>query len=86
MPPPWQAEQFRTFMGRNTDPTASRDVVIQAGAYAEHQFTGVRIDGRETAIGDTSLGVHLAPGAGATLEIDMERYVNAPTFASPWDR
>ena len=70
----------------NTDPTASRDVVIQAGAYAEHQFTGVRIDGRETAIGDTSLGVHLAPGAGATLEIDMERYVNAPTFASPWDR
>jgi hypothetical protein len=70
----------------NIDPVAAREVVVQGGAYAEHQFKSVVVDGVETVVDDSSFAVHLAPGAGAKLEIGMERYVNGPTFAFPWDR
>ena len=70
----------------NTDPVAGREVIVQGGAYAEHQFTSVRVGGKETAIEDSSFAVELAPGAGETLEIGMWRYANGPTFAFPWDR
>ena len=80
------ADNSMTLKLVNTDPVAARDVVVQGGAYAEHQFTAVTIDGQKTAINESSFGVHLAPGAGATLEIDMQRYCNGPTFSMPWDR
>jgi hypothetical protein len=70
----------------NTDQVESRDVIVQAGAYAEHRFGRVQTDGQATDVDGSSFAVHLAPGAGATLEIGMERYVNPPTFAFPWDR
>lgn len=70
----------------NTDPVAGREVIVQGGAYAEHQFTSVRVGGKETAIDDSAFAVELAPGAGETLEIGMRRYANGPTFAFPWDR
>jgi hypothetical protein len=80
------ADNSMTLTLVNTDPVSARDVVVQGGAYAEHQFENVTIDGQETVIDNSSFSVHLAPGAGATLEIDMQRYQNAPTFALPWDR
>ncbi|MEE2872237.1 MAG: hypothetical protein VX893_04905, partial [Candidatus Latescibacterota bacterium] len=70
----------------NTDPVAGREVIVQGGAYAEHQFTSVTVDGKETAVDDSSFAVELAPGAGARLEIGMKRYANGVTFAFPWDR
>jgi len=30
--------------------------------------------------------IRLAPGAGTTLEIEMNRYVNQPTMDFPWER
>ena len=70
----------------NTDQVEVRDVIVQGGTYAEHQFASVTADGEKVEVDDSSFAVHLAQGAGATLEIDMARYVNAPTFAFPWDR
>ncbi|NKB65450.1 MAG: hypothetical protein GKR89_00175 [Candidatus Latescibacteria bacterium] len=70
----------------NTDQVEDRQVIVQGGTYAEHQFERVAIDGQVDEIGESSFVVQLAPGAGARLEIDMQRYVNAPTFAFPWDR
>ena len=63
-----------------------RVVVVQAGGYAEHQFTSVAIDGREIPVDRPDVTVHLAPGAGARLVFKMRRYANPPTLSPPWDR
>ena len=70
----------------NTNPVESREVIVQAGAYAEHRFTGVRWNGREAPLNATAFTVKLEPGCGARFEIGVERYVNRPTLRFPWDR
>ena len=71
----------------NVSPVNPRTLIVQAGAYAEHQFTSVTSDaGDEIAIDESSFRVKLAPGAGAKLTIKMQRYQNPPTFSFPWDR
>ena len=88
-------------------------MIVQAGAYAEHQITRVRTEAAPGAAEDAQgmlfgrpsvrraqqrepepqqdvqvdgshVAVRLAPGAGTRLVIDMQRYVNQPTFAQPW--
>jgi hypothetical protein len=63
-----------------------RSVVVQGGAYAEHQFDSVEVNGRTTAINAPHVTVQLAPGAGAKLTLTGRRYVNKPTVAFPWER
>ena len=70
----------------NLDPVAPREVVVQAGGYGEHQFTGVTHDGETTPLDADALTVRLAPGAGAELTLRMKRYANPPTLSQPWDR
>ncbi|MFN7936832.1 MAG: hypothetical protein U0R19_26160 [Bryobacteraceae bacterium] len=61
----------------NTNQVAPRTVVVQAGAYAEHQFL---------PSGSSAITVKLAAGAGDRLTLKMKRYANAPTLRYPWDR
>ena len=61
----------------NLNQVEPRDVIVQAGGYAEHRFT-------EAA--GSALTVRLAPGAGKKLTLKMERYANLPTLAFPWNR
>jgi hypothetical protein len=70
----------------NVNQTEPRSVIVQAGGYAEHQFTSVVLDGREVLVDRPDIAVHLAPGAGARMVLKMRRYTNAPTLAPPWDR
>lgn len=70
----------------NLDQVEPRELVMQAGGYAEHQFTSAVIDGREVPVDRPDITVHLAPGAGASLLFKMRRYANPPTLAFPWDR
>lgn len=70
----------------NVNPVAERKVVVQAGAYGEHQVTGVETGGETHPADCPFFTVRLAPGAGCRLTIRMKRYVNRPTFAFPWDR
>jgi hypothetical protein len=68
----------------------ARTAVVQGGAYAEHQFTRVRVDGIADAtlptVEGSAFALRLAPGCGATLQIEMQRYANPPTLTFPWDR
>lgn len=66
----------------NVNQTKSRDVVVQGGAYGEHQF--VSLDGQP--VDAPTLTVRLAPGCGRTLQFKMKRYANTPTMTFPWDR
>jgi hypothetical protein len=70
----------------NLSARASRTVIVQAGAYAEHQFDSVEWNGQRQRVDARELTVQLAPGAGATLTLATQRYVNQPTVTFPWDR
>ncbi len=75
-----------TFTLVNLDPVEAREVVVQAGAYAEHQLTGVSQNGRAADLDADAVTVRLAPGAGSTLTLTMKRYANPPTLSQPWSR
>ncbi|MBI1354350.1 MAG: hypothetical protein GC160_08385 [Acidobacteria bacterium] len=67
----------------NLDPVESREVLVQAGGYGEHVFIGATVGGRRRAVQGNTLRVHLAPGAGAKVELAMERYVRRPDLTLP---
>ena len=69
----------------NVNQIAARTVIVQGGAYAEHEIAAVKVGDRETAVGKSAVRVTLAPGAGSQLTIRFRRYANQPTLAFPWN-
>jgi len=61
----------------NLDQLHPRSLLVQGGAYGEHQITSPEATGNHLAI-------RLAPGAGRSLTIKWKRYANQPTLALPW--
>jgi hypothetical protein len=71
----------------NTNQLAPREIVIQAGGYAEHRFISVSQDnGQSRAVNSDRISVKLAPGAGGRFVFKVRRYANQPTMLFPWDR
>lgn len=70
----------------NTSPFTARTVTVQAGGYGEHHFASAKVGDRTFPIDAPYVHVRLAPGAGETLTIAMQRYAHQPTLAFPWDR
>ena len=70
----------------NLSQTQEREVVIQTGAYAEHQCTDVEIKGQKIQINKPHFTVLLQPGTGAEMTVYTKRFTNQPTFTFPWDR
>lgn len=70
----------------NVNQVEARTVVLQAGAYAEHQLLSVSIGAKSQSMNAPCLTARLAPGAGNRLTLRMKRYANRPTMAFPWDR
>jgi len=69
----------------NINPTLARSVIVQGGAYGEHQIVSVS-DGKTTMpVNGSSFPVRLAPGCGARLTIRMQRFANDPTLSFPWE-
>ena len=61
-----------------------RTVIVQGGAYGEHQIERVSLQGGQKAVGGRLFKVQLAPGAGAKLTLNFKRHANQPTLALPW--
>ena len=68
----------------NINQVRERTVIVQGGAYAEHQIVSVATDDTVLPVDDTRFAVRLSPGAGSSLVIRMRRYTNQPTLAFPW--
>ena len=68
----------------NISPVHPRTVIVQGGAYGEHEIVEVRQGDTATEVGHAHVTVHLAPGAGGRLRLRTKRYVNQPTLAFPW--
>lgn len=70
----------------NVNQLQTRRVVVQAGGYAEHQFTAVQVGGKASPLDSPNVTVELGPGAGEKLSFTMKRFVNQPTMKFPWHR
>lgn len=70
----------------NLNQAQAREVVVQAGGYAEHQFTRLEGAGEPRDLDTTAFTVRLAPGAGQRLDLRMRRYANQPNLSFPWSR
>ena len=74
----------------NTNHNETRTLVVQAGAFGEHQFTGrkYREEGKdgETAAGADGkyFSVELPPSSAVRIEAGLDRFVNTPSYAFPW--
>lgn len=68
----------------NVGPVESRTVVVQAGAYGEHEITGITLaDGSTHEAGSPTVAICLAPGCGGQMTIRHRRYAHPPTLAQP---
>ena len=74
----------------NVDLFAKRTLIIQAGTFGEHRFNEVHVFNEEGKTTETAmvnhkwLEVELPAGTGATLQLNMDRYVNLPSYDMPW--
>ncbi|HET6883276.1 MAG TPA: hypothetical protein VFI31_24110 [Pirellulales bacterium] len=70
----------------NVNQSQQRTLIVQGGAYGEHQFLDVQSASGSVAINDNCFTVAIAPGAGGQLTIRTRRYANQPTLSAPYDR
>jgi hypothetical protein len=70
----------------NLNQLAPALLIVQGGAYGEHQIISVRSGDATLPVEHASFTVRLAPGAGGRLRLQMRRYANQPTLLRPWDR
>jgi len=69
----------------NTNQTEARSIIVQGGAYGEHQIVSASVDGKAVTVNARHMTVRLAAGAGARLVLKMARYANTPSLEFPWD-
>jgi hypothetical protein len=70
----------------NTNPVEARTVIVQGGAYGEHQILSAAVEGGTPVnVGGRTFTVRLKPGCGAKLRVAMTRYANPATFSFPWN-
>ena len=70
----------------NTSASTPRRLIVQMGAYGEHQAIGVLVGDRKITVNAPYFEVQLAAGAGERLVIETKRLANDPTLRFPWDR
>ena len=70
----------------NVSQVEPRTVLLQGGAYGEHQFLTASDGKTETPVNGSCLTVRLEPGCGTRLRLAMKRFANPPTLSFPWER
>ena len=72
----------------NLNTTEPREVIVQAGAMGEHNFTSVNVNDSQNTqtipINGMYLHVQLPPYTQIDLELGMRRFVNPPSYKHPW--
>lgn len=71
----------------NTDVVEPRELIVQAGVFAEHDFTNADIDdGEPQPLSGRWVSVRLDPGATLRVKFGMRRFANAPSYDTPWQQ
>ena len=68
----------------NLNQLQPRTVIIQGGAYGEHEIVTVKVGDNESAAGSAAVRITLEPGAGSPLTLRLRRHAKQPTLAMPW--
>ena len=68
----------------NLSPFETRETIVQAGTFGEHEFTTVKSGSASQNVNRSFFTVRLAPGAGIKLELGVKRFAHRPTYAFPW--
>lgn len=67
----------------NTDPYNAHTLVMQGGAYGEHELLSLTVDGKTAEIGGKWASVTLAPCAVQTFDVAMKHYAYRPSLDEP---
>jgi hypothetical protein len=70
----------------NLSKTQTRTLIVQGGAYGEHQLESVTVGDKNTKVQAPILTIQLDPGCGQRLVLHMKRYAHRPTVLHPWHR
>jgi acetyl esterase/lipase len=70
----------------NLSKTQSHTMIVQGGAYGEHQLESVMVGDKTSKVQSPLLTIRLEPGCGQRLVLQMKRYANKPTVLHPWHR
>jgi hypothetical protein len=73
----------------NLNKSESRTLILQAGSFGENRFDKVTITGEDGSssthdVNSKWLTLDLSAGSGATLNFSYTRYVNKPTYETPY--
>ncbi len=64
----------------------TKNLIVQAGAFGEHQFTDLRWDEKSMPVNSKYIEVSLPPSTSVRLEAGLDRFVNDPSYAFPWHK
>ena len=72
----------------NMSQAEEKRLAIQGGAYGEHKILSVTMleDNSVHDVDAPFFKLRMAPGAGTTIMLAMERWAYDPSMAFPWDR
>jgi hypothetical protein len=70
----------------NLNPTESRKLIVQAGAFGEHSFTSIAEGKSHIEVNSPYFVVELPPAGSIHLIAGMKRFQNKPSYAFPWQK
>jgi len=70
----------------NLNPTESRKLIVQAGAFGEHTFTSIAEGKSHIEVNSPYFVVELPPAGSIHLIAGMKRFQNKPSYAFPWQK
>jgi len=68
----------------NLNASETRNLIVQAGAFAEHEFVEVTYSDQTATVNSKYFAVQLPPGTSIRLDVAMRRFAHRPTYAFPW--
>jgi hypothetical protein len=68
----------------NLSRNETRNLIVQAGAFGEHQFTEVRYGDKAIPTNSKYFEVQLPPSTQVRIEAKMRRFANDPSYKFPW--
>lgn len=70
----------------NLNPSESRKLIVQAGAFGEHTFTNIYDGQQKIEVGKPYFVVELPPSGSINLITGIKRFQNKPSYAFPWQK
>jgi len=69
----------------NTSESSERNLVVQAGAFGEHEIVSASAKGgEEIAVGGNHLQVNLPAGTKISITLKVNRFANKPSYEGPF--